>query len=129
MSKNVVVLKDYKPNVLEMRKPPVKTRRLSPSAVIKPLADEIWEKSEDFRNLLTSIDASTSPSQWVVADKVDAVRFVIKYAEKNNRMLPEFPQSDIHKTLLAWAKENQVSRKMVKSAAKQVAYEALKAAE
>jgi hypothetical protein len=130
MSKNVVVLlKDYKPNVVELRQPPVRVRRWTVNAVVKPLADELWEKSEPFRDLLTSIDASTSPNQWVAADKIDAARFVVEYAKKNSRAMPDFLLSAIHKALLEWASENKVTRKAIKAAAKTMALQGLKAAE
>lgn len=130
MGKNVVILlKDYKPNVLEMRQPPVRARRLTVGAIIKPLADELWDKSPQFRDLMTSIDSSTSPNQWVLADKIDAARFVVEYAKKNSRMMPEFPLAAIHHALVQWQSENKVTRKAIKAAAKAMALESLKAAE
>lgn len=130
MSKNVVIsLKDYMPDVLEMRRPPVRAQRFTPNAVIKPIVDELFPKNSDFRGLMTSIDASTSPNQWVAADKIDAARFIVEWAKKNNRPVPDFPLPVIHKVLLEWASENNVTRKAIKAAAKAMALEGLKAAE
>lgn len=129
MNKNVILLKDFKPNVREMRKAPEKVRRLTPNAVIKPIADELWDKSPQFYDLMTSIDRSDSPNKWVTADKVDATKFVIEWAKKNGRVMPDFGLDVIHGVLLEWARENHVTRKAIKATAKAVALESLKAAE